>query len=703
MIIDNIKHLELLSTRLIPEKFSGTTFERIIKNFLTNINTQYQYIDHFTNRMDINKIETTYNDTEINSYVDQYTYILKKIMNIDYPNLIKNGEFRSGIDFWGTELKYKTIEVKSGLNIKTKTILVGQYNILNESFVYTRNTIDYSIYDKLYQDQVIGGDKNNFEISFTVTYIDPQATLKVYAGVVDNNNLMVSYSTSTIGLHTFRISFDNYERYTGDDKTKLIFEFNGSVTIKNIFVQEYGRIQKNDLQLLASQLIQNKGKLSSYVFLFNLLTNLGSQSNLDLAINIDQWENASAFTKPRINISEIFLPARQNIKYNETITKDGDDYKYFFGRQGEYEVGGIFKEYVSSYNIEKVVPFKYQIDATFSNDIFEEYIMPIVHPVGWEILYNVYKLVEMVDSFETIPQFSEVDLSKYSDVLYTAAAGDDYYYTSNINVSNCNKIFIINTNSIDDENMDIGNLVIENSTEYWKTIFDADNIEELQLLDLSKYLHYMYEAFGQDDIMNEFSYEFSTVYDENIFSALGDSGIDTLNNITINIPQLIINDLWGDSTLANFDDSAYLDKFIEEPINIETYDLGLVNPNEENIAFSSKSVADEYINDSIDVIFGSSLKFDAGGDVKFGNSIYKLLENDAINVQIVPKTKYWSDVTSADIFTNDIVYKIEGYGHGDDNKYYMYINSSSLVGVNLNLQNFNNTGLWFCLSNRQPS
>ena len=111
MIIDKKKNLEVLIERLIPDKYSGTTFEKVVKNFLKNISKQHQCIDHFTNRFDIEKIETSYNQDELNSYVSQYTAVLEDILNIEYPNLLTNGTFANGCQFF--ELK---TEIKNPLD-----------------------------------------------------------------------------------------------------------------------------------------------------------------------------------------------------------------------------------------------------------------------------------------------------------------------------------------------------------------------------------------------------------------------------------------------------------------------------------------------------------------------------------------------------------------------------------------------------------
>ncbi len=110
MIIDNPKSLRVLLDRLIPDKFKGTTFEKIVDNMLKNLSDQHQYIDHFTNRFDIAKIENDHNDEELKTYTNQYLNILSRIIDIEYPTLVKNGKFISSKDFWSF---YTTSELES--------------------------------------------------------------------------------------------------------------------------------------------------------------------------------------------------------------------------------------------------------------------------------------------------------------------------------------------------------------------------------------------------------------------------------------------------------------------------------------------------------------------------------------------------------------------------------------------------------------
>ena len=415
MIIDKKKNLEVLIERLIPDKYSGTTFEKVVKNFLKNISKQHQYIDHFTNRFDIEKIETSYNQDELNSYVSQYTAVLENILNIEYPNLLTNGTFSNGCQFFElkTEIKnpldnsklFLSYTDKDSLNRKNITFL---FDAKNRFFKFTKTEHDFNEWNFLIQNNAFNGTKNKYEVSFEIEEIDSSTILEVYC-VTNFENLQkvkYDYVTNEKGKHKFRIDLNNYIL---NDDNNLTFKFNGSIKLKYLRVTEFDRIDKEDIQILSNQIIQNKGRLGLYTFLFNLLQNLGSDSNTSLSISINENEVIGTVTKPRINISEVYANSKSNIKYGDI--KDGA-VPYSFAGQDFYETGHAFKEYVTTYNSDKVIPFLYRIDATFSQDVFDQYILPIAHPTGWEIWYNIYKLIELTDKYNA-SNFVELDQSTY--------------------------------------------------------------------------------------------------------------------------------------------------------------------------------------------------------------------------------------------------------------------------------------------------
>jgi len=49
MIIDKQKNLSILSDRLLPDKYKGSTFEKVVKSYLSFISEQHTYVNHFTN------------------------------------------------------------------------------------------------------------------------------------------------------------------------------------------------------------------------------------------------------------------------------------------------------------------------------------------------------------------------------------------------------------------------------------------------------------------------------------------------------------------------------------------------------------------------------------------------------------------------------------------------------------------------------
>lgn len=415
MIIDKKKNLEVLIERLIPDKYSGTTFEKVVKNFLKNISKQHQYIDHFTNRFDIEKIETSYNQDELNSYVSQYTAVLEDILNIEYPNLLTNGTFANGCQFFElkTEIKnpldnsklFISYTDKDSFNRKNITFL---YDAKNRFFKFTKVEHDFNEWNYLIQNNAFNGTKNKYEVSFEIEEIDSSTILEVYCVTNFENLQKVNYDyvTNEKGKHKFRIDLNNYIL---NDDNNLTFRFNGSVKLKYLKVTEFDRIDKEDIQILSTQIIQNKGRLGLYTLLFNLLQNLGSDSNTSLFISINENEVIGTDTKPRINISEVYQNSKSNIKYGDI--KDGA-VPYSFAGQDFYETGHAFKEYVTTYNSDKVIPFLYRIDATFSQDVFDQYILPIAHPTGWEIWYNIYKLIELTDKYNA-SNFVELDQSTY--------------------------------------------------------------------------------------------------------------------------------------------------------------------------------------------------------------------------------------------------------------------------------------------------
>lgn len=588
MIIDNKKNLDVLINRLLPDKYVGTTFEKVVKNFLKNISKQHQYIDHFTNRFDIEKIETDYSQDELDSYVTQYTNVLKDILNIEYPNLLENGVFANGCNFWQVVLEEtnplnnkKQLLYFTGKNSYTKNNTTFLFDSTNRFFKFTKTEHNYTQWNYLIQNDSFSGTGEKYEVYFEVEDIDSNASLYVYTitKFEDLEKVTPVYYTNQTGKHTFRINLANY---TLNNENNLIFKFNGSVKLKYIKTCEFDRINKEDIAVLSSQIIQNKGRLGLYTFLFNLLQNLGGDSNTDLSININENEVIGTDTKPRITISEVYQSSITNIKYGD-IKENGN--QYTFSGQDFYEAGHAFKEYVTTYNSDKVVPFIYKIDATFSQDVFNKYILPIAHPVGWEIIYNIYKLVELSDKLNA-SNFTEIDNSTYTHrILWSLNSSKQkvYDYDSlQLQEDKLSEISFINNggdtistptelNEYYFKDSSVENFVMpsffSNDTFLEKIDFSVFGGSDTITMPISEPYFKTYSALPQ--IIDDYEETYELVYGDDIYYDFGedltysDSGTYRKNNDAINIVVLSNYSYTSSSISANLVKNSTIVKKIQ--------------------------------------------------------------------------------------------------------------------------------------------
>jgi len=376
-ITDN-SDLSILSDRLLPDRFRGTSFEKLVETFLKTLNPQHNLMNNFLNQIDVDYIETIYGDDEVKRYTSQYVSLLSDMMNISYPTLILNGNFSSKnpSEFWSYTENF------------------GTFGFSGNSVQYQYNG-DVSQFDKLFQSFVFSSDKHKYEISFEVSDAEFQSKEKilVYPGTSDPY-----YEVNKNGKHKFRIDFNTQKRAETESDV-LKFTSNISFNMKNIVVTEYERINTRDLSILASELVRNKGKKEAYQLLFDLLNNLGSQGNLDNYIKIDEFDKYVTSVKPIVHISEISVDVNSNIKYSEL--KNATD-MYRFDSSGEYEKGRYFLESDSEFSKELIEPFIYKVTATFDEQVFREYIMPVVHPIGWEIIFDVFSLIELIDKVKSL-------------------------------------------------------------------------------------------------------------------------------------------------------------------------------------------------------------------------------------------------------------------------------------------------------------
>jgi hypothetical protein len=707
MIIDQQKTLELFVDRLLPDKYKDTTFEKVVASFLKQLNNDYQYIDNFTNRFDIDKIDIENDDSELDSFIKQYASVIQDITNIVYPNLITNNLFDYGYQFWGVKVPV--------FNSKTATTTVYEYydrdtfsiggNIfrfdrIKNNFVFSKvTTRNNNIWYTLEQDQVFSGDKTKFEISFDVDSIQAGTFVKVFCGQENDGKLVHSYIASSTGTHRFRIDYNTTSRSTGAEATKFTFQFNGNVTISNITVTEYGRIEKEDIQVLSAQITQNKGRLGLYTFLFNLLKNLGSQENLDLTVKVDENDVVSADTQPRITISEIYQSTRSNIKYGEINPNTLSPYT--LAGQEFYDKGYAFKEYVTSYNVDEVVPFIYKLDATFAKEVFERFILPIAHPVGWNIIYNVFKLVEAVDR---LPSFSEVDNSKYyHNVLFYEGVSSRVYDADTLGLLNDNDLKDIRTISFEHDEVNILNAYtnIENVTVTMKLNnigTDSDTVNSATELDLSKY----FDTIVMDtyDGIDTLSSQTETYADKFYEAPLHEDTLDAISfyynaeSIKYNLNSDTVN------ALTELDLSLY--NYLLNMSLYGGYDIVIMQEDEITHTTSRSSSLEDEANTTFAMVFGdNNLFFDEGSDMTFGG-VQETLENDSIGINAIPVITYYSSNTNANLVHNETyVLKIVNYGHGIDNNRYLYIGENT-SSVNLSQVDFKVTANWFNVDKRIP-
>jgi len=384
MQITNTNTLDIFLERFLPAKFKGTTFEKVIKSYLQFISNHQTLVDNFTNKIDLNKIDIKYSSTELLPYIKQYGNIVYDIINIKYPNLLLNGDFGDTIP-----ANYWTIN-----NVKGPTD-TDSYHVQDYQFSYT-NT-NYNNYITLEQDYIKKIITKKYEVYLTVDSIN--VTGYSYIDVFFIKNLPVLH-ISAPGTYSVRIDENTLTSTdilpdTNVNSKKFIIKGNCSFTISNIQVKEYDRLTKDDIDILIKELSVNKGNVNSFKFLFQLLNNLGTDSATDSYMITNEYDITTQSPNIKVDVQEVSNGLNKNIRYGYN---NGIIPYYHLNGQKIYDRGYAFTSNTSNNDLNAVVPFLYKIDATFPQIVYNKYIKPILHPTGWDVIYNLYSLNELVDA-----------------------------------------------------------------------------------------------------------------------------------------------------------------------------------------------------------------------------------------------------------------------------------------------------------------
>lgn len=219
-----------------------------------------------------------------------------------------------------------------------------------------------------------------------------------------------------------------------------------------------------DLLLVSKDLSTKKGTIALYKLMINLTVYLVDTVKTQYQTLLDSLENETDL-EVIANIEEqikLFKISNYKEGFFEYYQYDENDEEYLFD--------------LDSVNNENITPFKYKIKADIEKEIFEKYVKPFCHPLGWYVEY-----------IQVLVTFAEEELNTYCRFnlkivknLPIPSAGDGYQ-AGNINqqyTESYDKVII----GTEDEYDFLSSIVVDKSKVYIEdgnVIYDNDGISTI--------------------------------------------------------------------------------------------------------------------------------------------------------------------------------------------------------------------------------
>lgn len=392
MKITDYNDLSILTDRFVPEKFHNTTFYELVKSFLgkDGVSKQHNTVNNWLNKIDPGTITTkSFDDIEIyeeKNYIEfntnnKYTiiYLNGIVLSNNKYNIFKDGTY---IEF--TEnlvpgdivtIEYYSAEYLTFLNhyipmlsdiLETNIQLGGNstYQILEAAYKIIDNKGKPKVYEFL--SKLLLPSVENDPYHMTIDEFDSRSYSKREIKIAEQLNASERWRCGEgVRVHELFIVNSDYlsaPYYTLRTYWPITESLSPSLEIIN-FNTVTGQYEAP--VILNEGIAYNDGTGSAY-YEFDFL----------IALNY----------KDVIRISRNYLSTEtvgdQVICAGSTAYEKG------------YQVCDINSSDDTASNIEE---FTYRVTGTFDKNIFKKYLMPINHPLGWDVVIDLYSILELRD------------------------------------------------------------------------------------------------------------------------------------------------------------------------------------------------------------------------------------------------------------------------------------------------------------------
>lgn len=164
-----------------------------------------------------------------------------------------------------------------------------------------------------------------------------------------------------------------------------------------------------NLVKVSKSLSVRKGTISLYSILVKLLVYLLSDLSSQFLIKTNELKTAT---------DESLIKQLEEELETLEINNLNEGYSEYYN----YDLNGNEQEFDdTSSNNENIIPFKYSFKSIYTIEVFEKYIKPFAHPIGWEVLYEQILRTYVED---TLPIYLRFNMAIMRPLPYT---GDEPY------------------------------------------------------------------------------------------------------------------------------------------------------------------------------------------------------------------------------------------------------------------------------------
>jgi hypothetical protein len=441
MKITNFNDLSVLTERFTANKFYDSTFYELVKSYLgkKGISKQYNVINNFLNLIDPKSLDTQESKVII-AEKDQTHFVFDNISKFVFVE--KNG-VQISTELYDIDYKNNTVIINASvaeLQYKTKLDLNEEYII--------KNNIDLAALGYYNVDL---SNSDNFSDEFLVPDIyvfkffskDFEKFIEQYAPIISNLlklNIMFSYDNPYKVLRT-------------------IYE-----------------------------MVDKKGMKDVYYYLSKTIS-FKQDSEFDMLHTFIDKHDIMSYTTRELEILE---SSETRKLWYVNVIHDLDVEPIRIGSRNKYQLGyKISDSNLVTNNSSNITPFVYIAKGTFSKKVFNDYFLEINHPMGWDIIYELYQKLEVEDALKdtiddikfSIKQNLENDICVMSDdpvihnvrsLKFFESDGEEMFYTNDILINGLYGALQYNNRKwlVGDESIRIG-------YSYKQKYSDSFNIETL--------------------------------------------------------------------------------------------------------------------------------------------------------------------------------------------------------------------------------